>query len=49
MSTKSLLLIIAISLITLNIQLFRGDIVSDAVAGDDCGKRYNPCWVRIKK
>ena len=51
MSVKTLLVIIALSLVHLNYQLFFNDleIVENAEASDKCGKRYKPCYVRIIK
>ena len=51
MTIKTLLIIIAISLVNLNYQLFFSDleIIENANATDNCGKRYKPCYVRIIK
>jgi len=47
---KTVLTVIAFSLVMLNIQLSNTSIITEAFAKGDCGDaRYNACYVKIVK
>ena len=46
--TKSILTVIAVALVSISFQLADTNALQDAKASNDCGDRFNPCYVEVK-
>lgn len=46
--TKGVLTVIAVTLVSISFQLTDTNAIEDAKASNDCGDRFNPCYVEVK-
>ena len=46
--TKGILTVIAAALVSISFQLTDTNAIQDVKASNDCGDRFNPCYVEVK-